>query len=178
MLVYFYVMDYQNLKRKIPDIFEKVKRDVDRFINRHRAGLSLGLVEMGFAKRGFIGGMYFSGGTMILMNSSALRVLLVKREITDAIILAYVYHILLHEYVHSLGYLNERTCRQITLYITKEVIQNENLPDNHPTLMMANLGIGVYFPEIIYAPPGFKLKGNLEIERVENFDKGSTTYYS
>ncbi|MHA1299339.1 MAG: hypothetical protein ACTSO9_07890 [Candidatus Helarchaeota archaeon] len=167
-------MNIEELKKNIPDIFEKVKRDVDRVINRHRAGLSLGLIEMGISRRGFIGGMFFSGGTMILMNSSVLRLLISKNEISDEILLAYVYHILLHEYIHSLGYLNERECREITYYITKEIIHDEE----HPAYIMATRGISVFFPEIKYAPVGYKIPKNLQIERVDNFDKGSTTYYS
>ena len=170
-------MNLIELKKQIPDIFERVKRDVERVINQHRAGLSLGLVDMGFSRGGFIGGMYFSGGTMILMNSSALKLLISKSEIaeiSEEIILAYVYHILLHEYIHSLGYLNERTCHRITSFVTKEVIPN---PED-PAHIMATRGIGVYFPEIKYAPVGYKMQNNLYIEHVENFDKGSTNYYS
>ena len=166
-------MNLIELKKQIPDIFERVKRDVERVINQHRAGLSLGLVDMGFSRGGFIGGMYFSGGTMILMNSSALKLLLSKPT-TEEIVLAYVYHILLHEYIHSLGYLNERTCRRITYLVTKEVIPNQE----DPAYIMATRGIGEYFPEIKYAPAGFKIQNNLYIETVENFDKGSTNYYS
>ena len=167
-------MKIQELKKEIPTIFEKVKRDVEKVINRHRAGLSLGLVELGFSQYGFVGGMFFSGGTMILMNSTALRLLLAKEDISEDIIHAYVYHVLLHEYIHSLGCLNERHCREITYYVTKEVIENVD----HPALVMAVRGIGAYFPEIIYAPAGFEIPRNITIENVENFDKSSTTYYS
>ena len=167
-------MDLDELKKEMPDIFEKVKRDVEKTIYRHRAGLSLGLVEMGISGRDFIGGMFFSGGTMILMNSTALRVLLTKKEINDEIILAYVYHILLHEYIHSLGFLDERQCRDYTNYVTEEVISEAA----HPARVMAARGIGAYFPEIMYAPPDYQMQKYLKIERVENFDKSSTTYYS
>ncbi len=167
-------MDLDELKKEMPDIFEKVKRDVEKTLYRHRAGLSLGLVEMGISGRGFIGGMFFSGGTMILMNSTALRVLLTKKEMNDEIVLAYVYHILLHEYIHSLGFLSERECRQYTDYVTKEIIPD----DKHPARVMAARGIGAYFPDIIYAPPDYQMAKYLKIERVENFDKSSTTYYS
>ncbi|MHA1379506.1 MAG: hypothetical protein ACTSRG_14125 [Candidatus Helarchaeota archaeon] len=167
-------MKLDELKKKIPDIFEKVKRDVDKVLNRHRAGLSLGLVEMGFTRGEFIGGMFFSGGTMILMNSTALKILISKNEIVDDIVLAYIYHILLHEYIHSLGCLNERECRKIVYYVTKEIIADEN----DPARIMASRGIGAYFPEINYAPLGYKMEKNLQIERVENFDKSSINYYS
>ena len=115
-------MKYSDLKRQMANIFERVKRDVEKEIGRHRAGLSLGLVAMGMYRGNFIGGMFFSGGTMILMNSDPLHILLETQP--DEIVLAYVYHILLHEYIHSLGFLNERQCRQITLEITKNIFRN------------------------------------------------------
>src|SRR5512137_801805 len=113
-------MNLDQLKRKIPDMFERIKRDVQKVLKQRRAGLNLGFVDMGMSPQGFIGGMFFSGGTMILMNTRALQVLLEdtsKRNMSE-ISEYYVYHVLMHEYVHSLGYLDERECRDVTAYIT------------------------------------------------------------
>ncbi|MHA1264694.1 MAG: hypothetical protein ACTSRS_05585 [Candidatus Helarchaeota archaeon] len=161
------------LKKQMPDLFEKVKRDVEKEIGRHRAGLSLGLVSMGMIHGNFIGGMFFSGGTMILMNTDPLYVLI--EEQSDEIVLAYVYHILLHEYIHSLGFLNERQCRQIVLEITKNAFQN-NL--THPAVILARKGIGAYFPKLhlIYAPPNLDPQAGWQIDRVKDFDRESFRY--
>ncbi len=157
----------------MPDVFEKVKRDVENNIGRHRAGLSLGLVSMGMYKGSFIGGMFFSGGTMILMNIDPLLVLLKEQQ--DEVILAYIYHILLHEYLHSLGFLNERQCQQITLEITKQVFKDSK----HPAVVLAFKGIGAFFPNLhlIYAPPNYDPQKGWQKDRVKEFDKESFRYF-
>ena len=166
-------MNLQELRKQMPDIFERVKHDVEKEIGRHRAGLSLGLVSMGMFQGGFIGGMFFSGGTMILMNVTPLHIILGEQP--DEIVIAYVYHILLHEYIHSLGFLNERQCRQIVLEISKNVHKDPK----HPAVVLATKGIGAYFPNLhlIYAPPDFNPQKGLKIDRVKEFDKDSFRYF-
>jgi hypothetical protein len=157
----------------MPDIFEKVRKDVLRVIGRKRAGLSLGLVEMGMYQGGFIGGMHFPPGTDIVMNKTPLKILLEQQP--DDIIWAYTYHILLHEYVHSLGVWDERQCRAITLRISEEIFE----APTHPALILAKKGIGTYFPNLrlIYAPPDMR-RGGMKIEYISGFDKQSYEYYS
>jgi len=166
-------MNLQEIRKQMPDIFEKVKRDVTKETGRHRAGLSLGLIEMGMFHGGFIGGMFFSGGTMILMNITPLRIIVEQQS--DEIIWAYVYHILLHEYLHSLGFLNERRCHEITLQISRNIFHDPT----HPAVVLAERGIGAYFPDLplIYAPPNFDPSSS-RIERVKDFDRESFRYFS
>ena len=139
-------MNLQELRRQMPDIFERVKRDVDNEIGRHRAGLSLGLVTndyflaMGIPRGVLVGGMFISGGTMILMNVDPLHTIL--DEHPNEVALGYVYHILLHEYIHSLGFFNERQCRQIVLEISKNIFKDN---PNHPAVVLAVKGIGPSF---------------------------------
>jgi len=166
-------MDLKELKKIMPKIFAKVKKDVKGVYGRHRAGLSLGLVEMGMNRGGFIGGMHFYPGTDIVMNVTPLKIIL--KEQPFEIVWAYTYHILLHEYVHSLGILNEKQCRIITLNISEEIFMDSN----HPAIILAKSGIGTYFPNInlIYAPPDLKPDG-IPIEYVYEFDRESYDYYS
>jgi hypothetical protein len=166
-------MNLQEFKKKMPQIFEKVKKDVRKVYGRHRAGLSLGLVEMGMYHGGFIGGMHFYPGTEILMNKTPLMIIL--EEQPHEIVWAYTYHILLHEYVHSLGILNEQQCRAITLIISEKIF----LEKDHPAIILAKKGIGTYFPNLrlIYSPPDLKPDG-ISIEYIYGFDKESYSYYS
>ena len=138
----------QELKKEMPEIFERVKKDVKKVMGKHRAGLSLGLVEMGIYKGGFIGGMHFYPGTDIVMNKTPLKIIL--KEQSYEIVWAYTYHILLHEYVHSLGIVNEQHCQAVTLKISEEIFD-----DSDPALILAKRGIGAYFKDlnIMYAPP-------------------------
>ncbi len=166
-------MNLEELKRKMPNIFEKVQGDVKLTLGRHRAGLSLGLAEMGMFRGGFIGGMHFAPGTDIVMNKTPLRKII--KEQSYEIVWAYTYHILLHEYVHSLGVLNEQQCRAITLKISEEIFNNAD----HPAIVLARNGIGAYFPDLnlIYATPEYRPEG-IYIEYVHGFDKNSYSYYS
>ncbi len=166
-------MNLQELKNELPNIFERVKRDVKKVYGRHRAGLSLGLAEMGMFRGGFIGGMHFYPGTDIVMNKTPLKILIEKQPCE--IIWAYAYNILLHEYIHSLGIIDEQQCKTITLKIIEEIFKEVD----HPALILAKKGIGAYFPnlKLIYAPPDQQFDGIL-IEYVNGFDRESQTYFS
>ncbi len=166
-------MKLQDLKKQMPKIFKQVKKDVKNVYGRHRAGLSLGIVEMGMFRGGFIGGMHFSPGTDIVMNKTPLEIIL--REQPYEIVWAYTYHILLHEYIHSLGILNEQQCRIITLRISEKIFKETD----HPAITLAKNGIGAYFPNLplIYAPPDLSSDG-ISIEYIHNFDHESYDYYS
>ncbi len=166
-------MNLGDLKQEMPEIFETVKKDVRQILGRHRAGLSLGLAEMGMFQGGFIGGMHFHPGTDIVMNTSPLKIILKTQS--DDIVWAYTYHILLHEYIHSLGVIDERQCRTITLNISEEIFKD----NDHPALILAKNGIGVFIPDlkIIFVPPERRLDGML-IEYVYGFDRESQSYFS
>jgi hypothetical protein len=166
-------MDLRDLKKIMPDIFEKVKRDVSKVYKRHRAGLSLGLVEMGMFQQGFIGGMHFHPGTEIVMNKTPLKIILETQPYE--VVWAYTYHILLHEYIHSLGVIDERRCRDITIKITEEIFKEAD----HPAVILAKNGIGTYLPDLklVYIPPEQKPDG-IPIEYVYGFDQESQTYFS
>jgi hypothetical protein len=166
-------MNLQELKQQMPQIFENVKKDVKKIMGRHRAGLSLGLVEMGMFRGGFIGGMHFHPGTEIVMNKSPLKIILESQPYE--IIWAYTYHILLHEYIHSLGIVDEQQCRTITLTISEEIFKDKN----HPVLILARNGIGVFIPDlkIVFVPPERRPDG-MSIEYVSGFDRESQSYFS
>jgi len=166
-------MNLQELKKEMPVIFNQVKKNVRKVYGRHRAGLNLGLIEMGMYRGGFIGGMHVHPGTDIVMNKTPLKIIL--REQPDEIVWAYTYHILLHEYIHSLGVLDEQQCRLITLRISEKIFKDVD----HPTIILAKNGIGTYFPNLplIYAPQDLRPDGK-SIEYIYNFDHESYDYYS
>ena len=157
----------------MPEIFEKVKKDVKMTYGRQRAGISLGLAEMGMFQGSFIGGMHYSPGNYIIMNKTPLKVIL--KDQPYEIVWAYTYHILLHEYIHSLNVLDEYQCREITRRITEEVFKEAD----HPAIILAKRGIGTYFPNLnlIYRPPEKRPDG-ISIEYITGFDKDSYEYYS
>ncbi|MFW9950776.1 MAG: hypothetical protein ACFFKA_11715 [Candidatus Thorarchaeota archaeon] len=166
-------MDLQTLKRELPEIFKQVKKDVKKVLNRHRAGLSLGLVDMGMYQGAFIGGMHFHPGTDIVMNKSPLRIILDSQPYE--VVWAYSYHILLHEYIHSLGIIDEYVCRKATLKVSKQIFKEAD----HPAIILAEKGIGTFIPnlKIAYVPPDMRPDG-IPIEYIYDFDQESQSYYS
>ena len=166
-------MDLNVFKKELPNIFEKVKRDVEKLYKRHRAGLNLGLAEMGMYREGFVGGMHFYPGTDIIMNKTPLRMIIDQQSYEIG--WAYAYHILLHEYIHSLGVIDENQCQVITKDITIKIFKEKD----HPAVIFTNQGIGAFFPNlnIVYSPPGLKPE-NINIEYIRGFDTHSYSYYS
>ncbi|MFX0019443.1 MAG: hypothetical protein ACFFAK_09840 [Promethearchaeota archaeon] len=166
-------MKLQEFKKEMPEIFEKVKKDVRKILKLHRAGLSLGLAELGMYQGGFVGGMHFYPGYEIVMNKAPLKIILESQPYE--IVWAYTYHILLHEYIHSLGKIDEYQCREITLKVTEEIFKEAN----HPAMILAKNGIGAFIPnlKLIYVPPERRPEG-IPIEYVHGFDRESQTYFS
>ena len=175
-------MNLTELKSEIPKIFYKVKRDVEKVFSNdetftgrgvRRAGLSLGLADMGMFQGVFIGGMHFHPGNDIVMNKSPLRKI-VKSQPYE-IVWAYTYHILLSLYLKSLGVIDERQCKLYTLKVSKEIFKE---PD-HPAIIMAKNGIGHFFPDlnITYVPPDQRPDG-MSIEYIIGFDDDNQSYYS
>ena len=165
-------MKLNSFKSEMPEIFEQVKKDVKKVMGRRRAGLSLGLVEMGMTPQGFIGAYHVAPGHEIIMNKTPLKLILKEQSYT--IVKAYTYHVLLHEYIHSLGVLDEQKCRAVTLRISEAIFEKDD-----PEFVFAQRGIGAYFPNlnVIYAPPDLTPHG-LSVEYVSGFDKDSHAYFS
>ena len=152
-----------------PDIFELVKRVVKRFLNRHRAGLMLGLVSLGMKKGYFIGAFHPVGSNIIVVNKAPLKIAMEKTE--KKIYNSYCFLMLLHEYLHSLGYLDEDKVRELT----EEVCQLA-FGDSHPATLMAKKGVAAYFPKVTHFPQEAELPSDLYVELVRDFDKSSSQY--
>jgi len=142
---------------------------VKRFLNRHRAGLMLGLVNLGMKRGYFIGALYPVGSNIIVMNKAPLRIAMEKTE--KKVYNAYCFLLLLHEYLHSLGYLNEERVKELT----QEVCELA-LGASHPATIMAKKGIAAYFPHVAHFPTDTRLPSKAFVELVRDFDKSSASY--
>ncbi|MEM3556216.1 MAG: hypothetical protein QXF56_05850 [Candidatus Micrarchaeia archaeon] len=151
----------------IPEIFEVVKDAVRRTIKWGRAGLMLGLAEMGGQENFWIGAFYPVGTNLIVMNKTPLRRI---TETNPSLLNYYCFHVLLHEYLHSLGILDEGVARRATYEITRAVFGEE-----HVVTEMAK-DIRKFIPYITYPSTSFTLPTELKIELVEGFDNSSVTY--
>lgn len=149
-----------------PSIFSLVKQAVEITLNRRRVGLILGLADLPL----FIGAFHTVGANFIVMNKVLLK------KITQAydnkkLINAYIFHILLHEYVHSLGFLDERLTRDLTYAISERV-----LGEDHVATQMARYGISRVFPDIRieYSDPRTEIPARIEI--IDDFERDNLSY--
>ena len=163
-------MELPEMKKLMPDIFEEVKKLVYSSIGRKRAGLMLGLSELGIHNGFYIGAYHILTSNYIIMNKTPLYLL--KNKPPDTIH-GYIFHLLLHEYIHTIGVVDERACRQLTYELSKK-----QFGDNHIITFLAAGGMEQLFPEIIHAPTDFRNPTEPKIELVYGFDRSSANYFS
>ncbi|MBN2203084.1 MAG: hypothetical protein JW700_02790 [Candidatus Aenigmarchaeota archaeon] len=154
-----------NESSSIPDIFEMVKEAVWKSLRRSRAGLTLGLVDMGNHEHGFVGGYYVTGSNMIVMNESPLKRI---QETEPKLLNAYVFHVLLHEYLHSLGIYEERDVKDLTYEISREIFGERNV------VTAISKDINKFFPNLIY--PDGAPNIDAPVRFVPDFDRSCTRY--
>ncbi|MCK4367112.1 MAG: hypothetical protein KAW84_04115 [Thermoplasmata archaeon] len=153
--------------KNLPDIFELVKKAVERELGKKRAGLMLGLSELGGTRSGWIGAYYPVSSNIIVMNKTSLRLI---EETNPSLTKAYSFHILLHEYLHTIGIIDERKTRLKTVEISRTMFGSD-----HPTTKMAE-DITQFFDYIVYPVFGWIPLKQSELELVEGFDRSSVTY--
>lgn len=150
----------------LPDVFELVKSLVLRNMGKSRGGLMLGLANLGNNPPAFLGGFFTTGSNVIVLNRIPLQRIM---ETRPEIFKSYVFHVLLHEYIHSLGFLDEAEVRSRVLALSREELGKE-----HPATRMAE-----DYSEFIscLAYPGLTWKADDEkMELVKGFDRSSATY--
>jgi len=114
------------------DVFELVKKSAEHSLGKRRAGLMLYLARL----PKHIGAFHTMGSNGIVMNRTTLDMITHgSRSLRE--INSYVYSILLHEYLHSLGYVEEREVRKLVYDVSVEAFG----PD-HPATQIASKGPG------------------------------------
>lgn len=101
----------------------------------------LGLQELGSSLNGFIGAYYPVSSNIIVMNKSPLRRI---NDTNPKLFYPYVFHVLLHEYIHSLGFLDEKTTER-KIY----KISNENFGEHH-IITQLSTNMKKFFPNLVY----------------------------
>jgi hypothetical protein len=145
------------------EIFELVKNLVDRTLRLHRAGLSLVLTDMPNA----VGAYYPAFSNSIVLNRALVdeikKVMKDPREVNS-----FVFVVLLHEYLHSLGYLDDDQVRRLS----KEVIV-KTLGNDHLALRFSEGNWLEMYPELgVVGRPFSKF-----FRKEEKFDSSSTPYF-
>ncbi len=144
--------------------FELIKEGVEHATGRRRSGLMLGLMDLGVPANGFIGAFHQVGSNAIIMNRTPLRMI----EATKPELLKpYVFHVLMHEYLHALGFLSERSTRLLTYRISLKLFG-----EDHPATSMSTDFDGL-FPGIVFPLPGFRPPRSTPIEIIPDFEPAS-----
>ena len=105
--------------------------------------------------------MFHRFSSAIIFNKTPLRRI---TETDQKLIKPYVFAVLVHEYLHSLGYLDEQSARALSYNICKEIFGQD-----HPSTQIA-LDLNKFLPYITY-PEGYQ--GNptkLDVIEVEDRD--------
>lgn len=157
------------VKQNLINTFEQVKTIVKNEEGISRAGLMLGIQEIGVDINGFIGAYFPVASNIIVMNKTPLRRII---ETKPDLLSSYSFHILLHEYIHSLGFLNEVITRQKTYDISLKHFGADH------TITQFSTNIKKFFPNLIYPINGY-LPKNLksQIEIISGFDKSNSEFY-
>ena len=157
------------MKKNLINTFEEVKKIVKLEERISRSGLMLGLQELGSNSNGFIGAYYPISSNIIIMNKTPLRRII---ETNPDLLPAYNFHILLHEYIHSLGFLNESITRKKTYDISLK-----HFGEKH-TITQLSTNIRKFLPNLIYPNTGY-LPENIasKIEIISGFDRSNSEFY-
>jgi hypothetical protein len=148
--------------RNYDDVFAVVRESVRRVLGRERVGLGLGLSELPAQ----IGAYWQVTGNIIILNERLIRVL----DATEPQVqrTAYLYVVILHEYLHSLGFLDERADRQVVSRVASQALGEE-----HAAARMARGDLWEIFPQLRGAGTG----DGQRVKIVRGFDSESTNRY-
>ncbi len=147
------------------DVFELVKRAVKIILGHERAGLMLYLGNLPIQ----VGAFHQIGSNGIVMNKRLLNLMLKSsNSITE--VNSFIFSILLHEYLHSLGYVDETQVRRLVYEISRGAFGTD-----HPVTRMAVNGP---FPKIPPSELQPRNNADLELELIKDFERSNQSYIS
>ena len=152
--------------RNLSDVFELVKRAVEAVLGRTRAGLMLALADLGNHPQGFLGAFYPIASNVIVMNKVPL---LRIQETNPGLYKPYAFYVLLHEYLHSLGFIDERVCREESHRILETIFGG-----NHVVTQISG-DTTRFFPNLVFPDAAWQ-PAELNLEFVRGFDRGAASY--
>lgn len=158
-------------------LFRLVKRLVEARLRKSRAGIMLGLASLGLSQNGFLGGYFVVGSNAIVLNRDVLNYVKVNDPQHHN---AYAFHVLLHEYLHTLGYFGEDEVRPLAHEISRDALGEEHPATRIAAAMDPTSGDDRHAPEffrrLVYPAFGWAPARRPEIEIVKGFDPDATPY--
>jgi hypothetical protein len=153
------------VRQHLVDVFELVKEVVRLREGVSRPGLVLGLQELGMSWKGFIGAYYPITSNTIVINKTFLRCI---AELNETLLEPYAFHVLLHEYLHSLGYFDEGGIRRKTYEISRNLFGEKHII-TQLSLDATRLSPSIVYPIYGWHPP----KEISPVELINGYTPGS-----
>lgn len=165
-------MDYEKRiknAKTIADIFEIVKGMVREYLGLEQAGLMVGITDLGAHSNGFIGAFYsFDANTIIINKKPLARILQTNPSLYNF----YLFHIMLHEYIHSIGSFDESQTKLLVQEISQHYFGSQHIITELAT------NIGKFMPDLTYPAQGFQPPQDISIEFAKGIDIRNTNYIS
>lgn len=120
-------------------LYKFISKIVKTILNKEHPKILLGLLNLGFSREQFIGGFFLEGTNEIYLNRTALNIM--KKETSSDHYKAYLIFLLLHEYLHAIGYLDEHKTMKLTTAILLAIF-----PKGYMLERLARNGLNQVFP--------------------------------
>ncbi|MGQ4832640.1 MAG: hypothetical protein ACP6IS_01925 [Candidatus Asgardarchaeia archaeon] len=151
------------------ELFKLVKKVVKHSINRERASMMLALAYLDLN----IGAFHQVGTNVMVLNKLIIEGIEQVSKDKDKK-KAYVFVLLLHEYLHAVGFINESDVRQLTYAISQKYFGLEHYVTKFSLHGPYTVFNGL--KEAIYRLITTKRMDN-KVEFIGNFDDGNANYF-
>jgi hypothetical protein len=145
------------------DVFNLVKSSVLEKFDLHRAGLSLTLQIM----PSNLGAYHILGSNIIVLNKFVLGIIKQSSKTSEEYN-SYLYMLLVHEYLHSFGIIDENAVRQMTYDLCRSLFG-----ESHISTLMAKDDPSSLFPQLKNITNHTFYN---QYEVIKDFDKASLSY--
>lgn len=148
-------------------IFEIAKEITRQYLGAEQAGLMVGISDLGAFDKGFIGAFYSLNSNMIIINKMPLARIL---QTNPSLYNYYIFHVMLHEYIHSIGSYDESQTMQLVCEISEHYFGASHIV----TQLASN--IEKFMPNLTYPNHGFQPPQDINIEFVKGIDRKNADY--
>ena len=144
------------------EIFKLVKKTVKKFLGKERTGLGLALSNL----PNTIGAYWQLGGNYIVLNETIVGYMRSAANTTKEFN-SFLFTILAHEYIHSVGYVDEMEARRMTALVTRMAFGKD-----HIAARIGSSDLWQLYPSLLLLPSG----DGSRMKIINKFDSDATSY--